>query len=272
MSSEVQRERHEGIPPRGDSHIVLGVARSLDVLKTFVEPGGSFSPGVGSFGVSVWVWLPEESRLVAPELLPREAIRDRMLGGILPVHRSRWRAGPLELDLRLGVEASSDPHYPLDTLLCRAVNRGKALVQAQVLLVVRGPGPAGGPLTNLAYSAENHGFVINDSVRVIGAQPPTAAGCLRAGADAAELAVMLRRGELPSAPRAHDKEGNCAGCLAYDLAVEIPLVLYVKASPQTMFRLRTYRMVRRNCSRNKFPQRRSTTPASRLRHSSTLSS
>ncbi len=189
---------------------------ALDVLKTFVEPGGSFSPGVGSF-VSACGSVGKEQRLVAPELLPREGIRDRLLGGKLPVIRSRWRAGPLEVDLRLGCEAVGDTYHLLDTLWCRVHCRGSETVQATVLLVVRSIGPAGGPLRSIAYAPEANGFVCHDTIRVVGAEPPREAGCVSLSVDGYDISVPLRRGELPRSPRAFDREGYCGGCLAYPI-------------------------------------------------------
>jgi len=37
--------------PRGQIHIPIGLADSLDSLKTFVEPEGCFSPGFATYGV-----------------------------------------------------------------------------------------------------------------------------------------------------------------------------------------------------------------------------
>ena len=45
-----------GLDPCGKIHIPIGIANSLDTLKTFVEAEGCFSPGVGSYGV--YFWLP----------------------------------------------------------------------------------------------------------------------------------------------------------------------------------------------------------------------
>ena len=36
------------LDPRGEIHIPIGIANSLDTLKTFVEAEGNFSPGGGA--------------------------------------------------------------------------------------------------------------------------------------------------------------------------------------------------------------------------------
>ena len=58
---------------RSDTHVILGVPRSHEGLKTVVEPGNSFSPGAGTFGVSTWVFDHETGELHAPEQMPLDA-------------------------------------------------------------------------------------------------------------------------------------------------------------------------------------------------------
>jgi hypothetical protein len=49
------RQRPADPWPRGTSHVVLGRIGSTELEKAYLEPGGSFSPSPGSFGVSFWV-------------------------------------------------------------------------------------------------------------------------------------------------------------------------------------------------------------------------
>ena len=44
----------------------IGIANSLDTLKTFAEPEGCFSPGFGSYGIYFWVFDREAGKLFAP--------------------------------------------------------------------------------------------------------------------------------------------------------------------------------------------------------------
>ncbi len=41
--------------PRGEGHVVLAFPGSREADKFYLEPGGSFSPAVGSFGISFWI-------------------------------------------------------------------------------------------------------------------------------------------------------------------------------------------------------------------------
>ena len=49
------RQRPADPWPRGLGHVVLAIPGSQQPEKGYHEPGGSFSPAVGSFGVSIWV-------------------------------------------------------------------------------------------------------------------------------------------------------------------------------------------------------------------------
>src|SRR5258708_3284459 len=56
------------LDPLGKIHIPIGIADSLDTLKTFVEAEGNFSPGFGSFGIYFWAWDESAKRLYAPTM------------------------------------------------------------------------------------------------------------------------------------------------------------------------------------------------------------
>ena len=58
----------EALGPRGRIHIPIGIADTVDTLKTFVEAEGCFSPGVGSFGVYFWVFDKQSRKLTAPTM------------------------------------------------------------------------------------------------------------------------------------------------------------------------------------------------------------
>ena len=58
----------QSLDPRGKMHIPIGIVNSLDSLKTFVEPEGCFSPGVGSYGIYFWVYDKDAKRLFAPTM------------------------------------------------------------------------------------------------------------------------------------------------------------------------------------------------------------
>jgi hypothetical protein len=49
--------------PRNAGHVILAYPGSAEINKAYHEPGGSFSPSVGSFGISIWV-LNKEGELL----------------------------------------------------------------------------------------------------------------------------------------------------------------------------------------------------------------
>ncbi|MEI8196920.1 MAG: hypothetical protein WCI73_13550, partial [Phycisphaerae bacterium] len=51
---EAMKKRPADPWPRGRGHVVLGIPGSPQGQKAYHEPGGSFSPAPGSFGVSIW--------------------------------------------------------------------------------------------------------------------------------------------------------------------------------------------------------------------------
>src|SRR5205809_5321984 len=60
--------------PRGKGHVVLAVPGCSEASKGYHEPGGSFSPSFGSFGVSIWV-ADNDGKIVATgDSLPPDEI------------------------------------------------------------------------------------------------------------------------------------------------------------------------------------------------------
>ncbi len=60
--------QRDELNPRGRIHIPIGLANSLDTLKTFVEAEGNFSPGVGSYGIYFWLFDKNTGKLIAPTM------------------------------------------------------------------------------------------------------------------------------------------------------------------------------------------------------------
>src|SRR6266436_6610188 len=84
------------LDPRGKIHIPIGIADSLDTLKTFVEAEGNFSPGFGSYGIYFWVWDEGAKRLYAPTMDDLKCEHGLDTNGYL-IPWSRWNAGAVEV-------------------------------------------------------------------------------------------------------------------------------------------------------------------------------
>jgi hypothetical protein len=129
--------------PRGLGHVVLAIPGSQQPEKGYHEPGGSFSPAVGSFGVSIWVRAADGKLQTTSDALPMEHVRQRFdwpdpqgvpaIVTVTPHYEAAWTyVAPGTATLRL--DHRGDPQQRLE-------------------LVVRSVGPAGGPIEKIAWAA-----------------------------------------------------------------------------------------------------------------------
>lgn len=128
--------------PRGTGHVVLAAPGSQLVDKAYHEPGGSFSPAVGSFGVSLW--LTDGSGLkTTSDDIPLNEIRQQLLWseqqnipGILTetkYYQSLWSS------IRQGWKLNLKVPTPIST---------------KQMLVIRSVGPAGGSIQSLDWDGQ----------------------------------------------------------------------------------------------------------------------
>ncbi|MDJ0707545.1 MAG: hypothetical protein QNJ46_30080 [Leptolyngbyaceae cyanobacterium MO_188.B28] len=136
--------------PRGVGHVVLATPGSREEDKAYHEPGGSFSPSVDSFGVSIWVMDGQGNFNVSSDQIPLKEIEQRWVerrGGEMPavatqtkfyqgtwseIAQGRWR-----LDLQIP-------------------DGGKT----QAAIALRSVGPAGGPIHSLDWNDQQ--LTVND--------------------------------------------------------------------------------------------------------------
>ena len=59
---------NDSLDPRGTTHIPIGIANTVDTLKTFVEAEGNFSPGFATYGIYFWLYDPVARKLAAPTM------------------------------------------------------------------------------------------------------------------------------------------------------------------------------------------------------------
>lgn len=138
---EVQMHLRPADPwPRGKGHVVLAYPGTKE--KAYYEPGGSFSPSIGSFGVSIWAIDKKGKLLATSDNIPLRNIRQEFIRaeeepipGILTeteYYEATWspvKVGRWMLDL---TQKSSDR-------------------DVRLMLVVRSAGPAGGPVNSLYW-------------------------------------------------------------------------------------------------------------------------
>ncbi len=148
------RDRPRDPWPRGEGHVPLGIPGSPRQQKAYHEPGGSFSPSPGSFGVSIWVVSPEGRRLATSDDIPMQEIAQRY----------EWNKESTVPSL-----VTETPHYECRWSLeredlWRCELKPKAIVTNRVAVQLRSVGPAGGPLESLQWDGRqlvvNHRWII----------------------------------------------------------------------------------------------------------------
>jgi hypothetical protein len=140
---DAMRQRNTDPWPRGEGHVVLAGVGSYPGLKGYHEPGGSFSPELGSFGVSVWLQDSSGAIKATSDSLPADQI----------IQRFSWgdpRGGP-------GIYTDTPYYWALWTLtgqgLWKLDFQVKTNAGLKTSLVIRGVGPAAGPVNLLTWSA-----------------------------------------------------------------------------------------------------------------------
>ncbi|MGH7321771.1 MAG: hypothetical protein ACRELA_19390, partial [Candidatus Rokuibacteriota bacterium] len=134
------RQRPDDPWPRSAGHVILALPGTSEEEKAYHEPGGSLSPAVGSFGLSIWI-IDGEGRVAATsDTIPGNLLRQRFRfagGGVpaieteSPYYRTRWSsAGPG----RWALDLSSFPE-----------------ARSRIALLLRSVGPAGGPVEALDW-------------------------------------------------------------------------------------------------------------------------
>ncbi|GAA3215233.1 hypothetical protein ACFO1B_14390 [Dactylosporangium siamense] len=151
-------EHIRATPNRGAAHIFLGSPLSDGCDKTVAEPGGTFSPGVWTCGISIWVEV--DGQRYTPDLLDPDDIACVFTA---PVLHSTWPAGPVRVSTALGT--LSGPGAEGTDFLAIELS-----APAAVHLVVRGEGPAGGTLTAVSWDGRH--LHLDGGRRVRPAAPP----------------------------------------------------------------------------------------------------
>ena len=127
--------------PRGDGHVILAEPGSPISQKGYHEPGGSFSPSPGSFGMAVWVLSKDNKLIATSDSIPVENIQQQYIwheGNKIPSIKTQtpyytcvWTYNDMGLW-----------QFDLDT-----TGKSDNIIQ----LVFRSIGPAGGPVQSIVW-------------------------------------------------------------------------------------------------------------------------
>jgi hypothetical protein len=140
---QLMAERPRDPWPRGLGHVVLGLPGTPDSWKAYHEPGGSFSPAFGSFGISLWVVDGQGRLLTTSDTVPLDNLKQRWVWPDKP----SWPARPDFPGVR-----TVTAHYDVTWQVlgpARYQMHLRSTSDSPVWIMVRGPGPAGAALKSL---------------------------------------------------------------------------------------------------------------------------
>jgi hypothetical protein len=142
---EAMRQRPNDPWPRGVGHVLLAVPGSEEMQKAYHEPGGSFSPAVRSFGLSIWITSADGIVLKTSDNIPLSALKQKLVwpqGNLLPSisteaeeYEALWSVGP-------------------ENGICRLVLSTRPQADHKVSVVIRSVGPAGDAIESLKWNGQ----------------------------------------------------------------------------------------------------------------------
>lgn len=130
--------------PRGEGHVVLALPGSRATDKAYHEPGGSFSPSVSSFGVSIWQINEHGDPEMTSDRIPLSEVQQQFswsleqnIPGILTKtkqYEAYWTSlGPKNWALNF---------------------KSLAGTNTKPIAVIRSVGPAGGPIFSISWNGK----------------------------------------------------------------------------------------------------------------------
>lgn len=208
-------QRHR-LDPRGEVHIPIGIANTLDSLKTFVEAEGVFSPGVGTYGIYFWVYDTEQKRLFAPTMdavTCEHGLADR--GYLIPW--SQWRAGDVRVrsELAHALQQSWAGSVHVVALRVTLTNTARDGRKVALYTALRPLGPAGYEVRSLRVDPGGDALLVEGRAALVAKQHPDGAGV--AGTDTVGESAM--RGTVPPSTAATSDSGDCSGTLKFAVAL-----------------------------------------------------
>jgi len=146
--------------PRGVGHVVLAAPGSREIDKAYHEPGGSFSPSMGSFGTSLWLIDQSGNLQATSDRIPLSDIKQKL----------DWTNGQ-KIPGVLTTTKNYQTHWVAkDTQGWRLHLKTLPSVATKPVLVIRSVGPAGGPINSLNWDGKR--LLINDRWSVIPTPTP----------------------------------------------------------------------------------------------------
>lgn len=214
--SAVGNPPQDALNPRGKIHIPIGIANSLDTLKTFVEAEGNFSPGVGSYGIYFWLFDKNASKLIAPAMQGVKCEHGLAEGRYL-IPWSKWSTGKVTVKTEVCEVRRRSPKGQVYVVGSRVgLNNADDETKELALYVALRPlGPAGFDVKELSVGQETDALLAEGHPAVVASQKPSQAGVLPSDA----IGKIALQGKMPQDKFAISEGGNCSGALRYDLTL-----------------------------------------------------
>ena len=205
-----------GLDPCGKIHIPIGIANSLDTLKTFVESEGCFSPGVGSCGVYFWLFDKKADRLFAPTMDGVKCAHGLADGRYL-IPWAKWSAGDIAVMTEVCEVKRNSPDGDVYVVGSRVklTNIGSRPADVVLYVALRPLGPAGFDVTELSVCPKGDALLADGHAAIVSTQKPSDSGVLAIDT----IGSFALQGTMPPQKRATSPSGDCSGALRFDLTL-----------------------------------------------------
>jgi hypothetical protein len=207
----------EQLNPRGRIHIPIGIANTLDTLKTFVEAEGNFSPGVGSYGMYFWLFDKKATKLIAPTMNGVKCEHGLADGKYL-IPFSKLSADTITVKTEVCEVKRPSPKGEVFIVgsYVTLKNTGKETKNIVLYAALRPLGPAGFDVKKLAISKEGDALLVDDHPAMVATTKPSKAGVLSTDT----IGEFALQGNMPKGKSAVSKDGNCSGALQFEMTLE----------------------------------------------------
>ena len=211
--AEGGNERNE-LDPCGKVHIPIGIANSIDTLKTFVEAEGDFSPGVGSYGVYFWIFDKTAGRLIAPTM-DGVNCEHGLADGRYLIPWAKWSAGDITVKTQVCQVQQRYSEQEIFVVGARVTlnNKGNETRDIGLYVALSPLGPAGFDVKELEVGRESDALLVEGHAAIVATEKPSKAGVLSTDT-IGELALV---GRIADQKQAISQDGDCSGALYYDL-------------------------------------------------------
>jgi hypothetical protein len=206
----------KALSPRAEMHIPIGIANTLDSLKTFVEAEGDFSPGVGTYGIYFWLYDPAVQRLFSPTM-PEAACEHGLAPGGYLIPWSKWNAGEVVVRSELCHVLQDSPAGRVHVVAARVTLRNAANQPRTVSLyaALRPLGPAGFDVYDLRVSDAGDALLVSGRAALVAKQPTTRAGVTPIDT----IGQSAMPDTVPESWCTISADGDCSGALRFGVTL-----------------------------------------------------